>query len=174
MRFIYLLSAVLPLAGNSLATSDSDGTYLTATALVTKNNNSAFECWRLTESFKRSSVPGVSGTQVATIGNFSNLAYTVLPPRYNGGLHNAPTPQLVHFISGMVHLTLPHNDSVDAWLLGGVGGLLFATDIEGTGHITTYPSDQTTVAITAPFEGGRIPGHVVLAEGPCVGKQTFI
>ncbi|KAF2183209.1 hypothetical protein K469DRAFT_476043, partial [Zopfia rhizophila CBS 207.26] len=149
-------------------------TYLTATALVTKNNNSVFECWQLTEPFKRSSVPGVSGTQVATISNNTNFAYTILPPRYDGGLHTAPAPQLVHFLSGVAHLTLPHNDSLDAWILGGVGGLLFAVDITGTGHITQYPSDQETVAITAPFEGGKIPEHVVLAEEPCVGKQTFI
>ncbi|KAH7135545.1 hypothetical protein B0J11DRAFT_576127 [Dendryphion nanum] len=156
------------------AQSNPNITYLTATALVTKtNNNSAFECWQLTEPFKRSSVPGVSGTQVATVSNNTNFAYTILPPRYDGGIHTAPAVQLVHFLSGIAHLTLPHDDSVDAWILGGVGGLLFAVDTTGTGHRTQYPSDQVTVAITAPFEGGKIPRYTILADGPCVGRQSF-
>ncbi|KAF2118070.1 hypothetical protein BDV96DRAFT_489447 [Lophiotrema nucula] len=167
------LSSLLLLATPVIAQTDNT-TYLTATALVTKNNNSAFECWQLTEPFKRSSTPGVSGTQVATIGNYTNLGYTILPPRYDGGIHTAPVPQLVHYISGLSHITLPNDDSVDAWFLGGVGGLLFATDTTGSGHITRYPSDSETVAITAPFEGGKVPGHTVLSNGPCVGKQTFI
>ncbi|KAF1958511.1 hypothetical protein CC80DRAFT_546741 [Byssothecium circinans] len=148
-------------------------TYLTATAIVTKNNNSAFECWQLTEPFRRSSVPGVSGTQVATISNNTNFAYTILPPRYDGGIHTAPAPQLVHFLSGVAHLTLPNDASVDAWVVGGVGGLLFAVDTTGTGHITRYPSDQETVAIVAPFAEGKIPDHAVLSDSPCLGKQTF-
>ncbi|KAF2865244.1 hypothetical protein BDV95DRAFT_453187, partial [Massariosphaeria phaeospora] len=148
-------------------------TYLTATALVTKNDNSAFECWQLTQPFLRSSVPGVSGAQVATISNNSNFAYTILPPRYDGGLHTAPAPQLVHFLSGLAHLTLPYDSSAEAWILGGVGGLLFAVDTTGTGHITKYPSDRDTVAITAPFEDRTIPAHKVLSEGPCLGTQTF-
>ncbi|PSN68295.1 hypothetical protein BS50DRAFT_523469 [Corynespora cassiicola Philippines] len=154
--------------------ADSNATFLTATALVTKDAHSAFECWQLKEPFRTSSVPGVSGTQVATISNNSNFAYTILPPRYDGGLHTAPVPQLVHFLSGAAHLTLPHNDTIDAWILGGVGGLLFAADTTGDGHITRYPSNQETVAIVAPFEGGVVPGHTVLNDGPCLGKQTFI
>lgn len=51
---------------------------------------------------------------------------------------------------------------------------MFATDITGKGHITTYPSDQDTVAITAPFEDGVIPEYEVINEGPCMGGQTFI
>lgn len=170
----YNLLSFLFLTGFTIAQTNSNITYLTATALVTKNNHSAFECWRLKEPFKRSSVPGVSGTQVTTISNNTNFAYTILPPRYDGGIHTAPAGQLVHFLSGIAHLTLPHNNSVDAWILGGVGGLLFAADTAGTGHRTQYPSDQSTVAITAPFEGGKIPEHIVLTDGPCLGKQTFV
>ncbi|KAF2476844.1 uncharacterized protein BDR25DRAFT_300010 [Lindgomyces ingoldianus] len=174
MRPFAFLSSLLLVAGSSAAQADANTTYLTATTLVMKNNNSAFECWQLTEPFRRPSVPGVSGTQVATIGNFTNFAYTILPPRYDGGIHTAPVPQIVHFLSGVAHLTLPHNDSAEAWVLGGVGGLLFAFDTTGTGHITRYPSDAETVAITAPFEGGKIPGHIVLADRPYVGSQTFL
>ncbi|KAF2794209.1 hypothetical protein K505DRAFT_242706 [Melanomma pulvis-pyrius CBS 109.77] len=167
------LFSLFVLTGNVGAQADANTTFLTATAIVTKNNNSAFECWQLTEPFRRSAVPGVSGTQVVTLSNNSNLAYVILPPRFDGGIHNAPAPQLVHFLSGAAHLTLPHDSSMDAWVLGGVGGLLFAVDTAGTGHITRYPTDQETVTITAPFEGGKIPEHTILANGPCMGKQTF-
>lgn len=93
MRPIGLLFSFSSLAGLVAGQIDSNTTYLTATALVTKNNNSALECWQLTEPFRRSSVPGVSGTQVATISNNSNFAYTILPPRFDGGIHTAPVPQ---------------------------------------------------------------------------------
>ncbi|ORY06151.1 hypothetical protein BCR34DRAFT_571545 [Clohesyomyces aquaticus] len=174
MRALIFISSLSLLVSLTTAQTVSNTTHLTATALVTKNNNSAFECWQLTEPFKRSSVPGVSGTQVVTFANITNGAYTILPPRFDGGIHTAPAPQLVHFLSGVAHLTLLHDDKAEAWIVGGVGGLLFAVDTTGTGHITRYPSDQETVAFTGPFEGGKIPGHVVLADGPCIGQQTFI
>jgi len=93
MRSITLFPLLLFLAISVVGQTDTNTTYLTATALVTKNNNSAFECWQLTEPFRRSAVPGVSGTQVATISNNTNFAYTILPPRYDGGIHTAPSPQ---------------------------------------------------------------------------------
>ncbi|KAH7371732.1 hypothetical protein BKA66DRAFT_514069 [Pyrenochaeta sp. MPI-SDFR-AT-0127] len=154
---------------------DANTTYLVAPALVTNSeNNTVFECWKLKTPFKRSSVPGVSGTQVATISNNTNLAYTILPPRYNGGLHTAPVAQLVHFLSGVAHLTLPQDNETELWIVGGKGGLLFAVDTTGQGHFTNYPTDQETVALVAPFEGGRVPEYEVLNEGPCHGVQTFI
>ncbi|PVI04042.1 hypothetical protein DM02DRAFT_640256 [Periconia macrospinosa] len=171
MRFLVPLAHLWILAGLGVAQS-TNTTYLTVTAIVTKNNNSAFECWQLTEPFRRSSVPGISGTQIVTISNNTNLAYTILPPRFDGGLHNAPAPQIVHFLSGLAYLTLPHNDT-EAWVVGGVGGLLFAVDTTGTGHRTQYPSDQETIAFTAPFAEGKIPDHKVLFDGPCSGEQTF-
>jgi len=110
------------------------------------------------------------------------LAYTILPPRFNGGLHTAPAPQIVHFVSGLAHITLPtsstsstsENSSQELWIVGGAGGLLIAADTTGSGHITRYPSDQETVGIVAPFEGGRIPAYEVLREGACQGVQTFV
>lgn len=80
----------------------------------------------------------------------------------------------MHFLSGVAHLILPQDESNDLWLVGGKGGLLFAADTTGTGHITRYPSDQETIAITAPFAEGKIPEHTVIADGPCLGKQTFV
>ncbi|KAF2020470.1 hypothetical protein BU24DRAFT_487088 [Aaosphaeria arxii CBS 175.79] len=172
MLLVTIVSVVL--SSLTVAQPSPNETHLIATALLTKNNDSAFECWQLQTPFKRSSIPGISGTQSATISNVTNFAYTILPPRYDGGLHNAPVPQMVHFLSGLAHLTLPNDHSTDAFVVGGVGGLLFATDTTGTGHITRYPSDQETVAIAAPFADGIVPEHIVLNDGPCAGLQTFV
>ncbi|KAF2824695.1 hypothetical protein CC86DRAFT_371253 [Ophiobolus disseminans] len=159
----------------SLVNSQSTNTtYLVAPALITRNNHTVIQCWKLASPFKGSATPGISGAQVATISNNTNFAYTIVPPRFDGGLHTAPVPQIVHFFSGFAHVTLPHDDSVGLWFVGGKGGLGFALDTTGTGHITTYPSDQETLIITAPFADGIVPEHEVLNEGPCGGKQTFI
>lgn len=88
-------------------------------------------------------------------------------------------PQIVHFVSGWAHITLPTgsaagNTSQELWVAGGAGGLLIAADTTGSGHITRYPSDQETVGILAPFEGGKIPQHEVVKEGACQGLQTFV
>jgi hypothetical protein len=171
LQFFAIFSLLSPLVSSQ---SDANTTYLIAPALVTKNNHTTVQCWKLATPFKRSSVPGVSGAQVATISNNTNLGYTILPPRFDGGIHTAPVPQLVHFLSGVAHITLPQDDSVDLWLVGGKSGLVFAVDTTGSGHITRYPSDQETVTITAPFADGKIPEYEVLAEGPCTGKQTFV
>lgn len=105
-------------------------------------------------------------------------AYTILPPRFDGGLHTAPVPQIVHFVSGLAHITLPSSlpdgTTQELWVIGGAGGLLFAADTTGSGHVTRYPSDRETVGIVAPFEGGRVPEYEVVREGACEGAQTFV
>ncbi|KAF2994685.1 hypothetical protein E8E13_002103 [Curvularia kusanoi] len=154
--------------------SSTNATYLTAPALVTVNNCTVIQCWRLTNPFSTSSTPGTVGAQALVLSNVTNFAYTVLPPRFNGGQHTAPAPQIVHFVSGLAHITLPEDPDQDLWLLGGKSGLLFATDTTGSGHVTRYPSDEATVGMLAPFEGGKVPGYEVLKEGACEGEQTFV
>jgi hypothetical protein len=174
MHFSQIFVVFSLLSTSVLAQSNTNATYLVASALVTQNNRTIIQCWKLASPFERSSVPGVDGAQVATISNNTNLAYSILPPRFDGGIHTAPAPQLVHFLSGVAHITLPHDDSVDLWLVGGKAGLLFAVDTTGSGHTSRYPSDQETVALTAPFASGEIPKYEVLFDGPCVGKQTLV
>lgn len=154
--------------------SPSNTTYLIAPALVTDaTNNTVIQCWRIPHPFIKSTASGISGAQVLALANITNLAYTILPPRFNGGLHNAPVPQLVHFLSGVAHVTLLESDS-ELWIVGGKAGLVFAVDTVGTGHVTKYPSDQETVSITAPFEDGEVPEYEVLNDGSCEGTQTFL
>ena len=77
------------------------------------------------------------------------------------------------FLSGLAHVSLPvpayGNSSLDeAWIVGGANGLIIAVDTKGSGHITTYPSDDTTVALQVPFESYEaVPAHEIIASGPC-------
>jgi hypothetical protein len=174
MHILHHFPTVALLARLVATQADANTTYLIAPALVTRHNRTFVECWKLTAPFKRSSTPGVNGAQVATVGNFTDLAYTILPPRYDGGLHTAPVPQLVHFLSGVAHVTVPQDESLNLWLVGGKSGFLFALDTAGTGHVTRYPSDEETVAITAPFSEAKVPDHELLFQGPCSGMQTFV
>ncbi|GJE88827.1 hypothetical protein PsYK624_049140 [Phanerochaete sordida] len=157
----HALSPVLPA---------SNGTFLELSAIVTKNNNSALECWRLTDPFATSVGAGTAGASSMDINNLANATYTVLPPRFEGGVHNAPHPQLVVFLSGVAHVTLPHGTD-DAFVLGGDNGIIIAVDTTGTGHNTSYPSNQQTRALQIPFTGGIIPPHVVVGEGACTSDQ---
>lgn len=78
-------------------------------------------------------------------------------------------------MSGLAHVTLPvpvyGNSSLDeAWIVGGADGFIIAVDTEGTGHITTYPTDQPTLSLQMPFASMRdMPTYSVVREGPCHG-----
>lgn len=166
---------MLPLALFALAPALVHCTHLIAPALVTTpQNTTQIQCWNLTLPFITSSVPGTIGSQSLSLPT-RNTTYTIIPPRYDAGLHNAPVPQLVHFMSGVAHVTLPQDpDGAGLWLVGGKGGLLFAVDTTGKGHVTKYPSDEVTMGIVAPFEGGVVPKYSVVKEGACEGMQTFV
>lgn len=86
-------SAASALAFGPRATTN--GTFLEATAIVAKNNASVLECWRLSDPFSTSGSAGTSGAATLQIANLANATYTVLPPRFEGGVHNAPHPQCV-------------------------------------------------------------------------------
>ncbi|KAI0795364.1 hypothetical protein BC629DRAFT_1286656 [Irpex lacteus] len=151
----------------SVVSARSTTTYLEATTLVTKNNASAFECWRFASPLSTSTGAGTAGASTLLIDNLANATYTVIPPRFEGGVHNAPHPQLVVFLSGTIHITLPTDPHSQAWLQGGPNGLILALDATGSGHNTSYPGSVETRALQIPFEDGFIPDHTVLYDGAC-------
>ena len=67
--------------------------FLNITALGAEKNRSTIECWQLALPFATPSTPGIAGAAVASLGPAGNLSYTILPPRFDGGLHNAPVVQ---------------------------------------------------------------------------------
>ncbi|KAI0084846.1 hypothetical protein BDY19DRAFT_855424, partial [Irpex rosettiformis] len=150
------------------------GTYLELTTLVTKHGASAFECWRLASPFAISTSAGTAGAGTLLIDNLANATYTVIPPRFEGGVHNAPHAQLVSFLSGVIHITLPTDPSASAWIIGGIDGTILALDTTGSGHNTSYPSGQETRGLQIPFEGGRVPDHVRLYNGPCKSSSSIV
>ncbi|KAF1985907.1 hypothetical protein K402DRAFT_356312 [Aulographum hederae CBS 113979] len=175
LLFLTSVFLLVPLAVTTPTSLSSNSTsYLTATAIVTTpQNTSAFECWKFTTPLASSATGGTVGAQVLSFESLANRAtYTLLPARFDGGVHNAPSVQLVIFLSGVIHLTLP-NSTAETWVIGGANGMIVAADVTGTGHRTVYPTDETTVAIQVPFEGGvgELPAYEVAGEGPCVGQQ---
>ena len=78
-------------------------------------------------------------------------------------------PRYVFFFAGLAHVTLP-NSTHEAWILGGKNGLIVAADtaaVSTLGHVTTYPSQEETMALQIPTAGGIVPPHTVLHEGAC-------
>ena len=106
MRFSIL--AVVAFAGAAVA--QFPFTALNVTALVGKNNASAFECWSLIPGFLISNQTGTAGAIKLELGNLSNGSYSILPPGFNGGLHNAPANQCV---SGSASYTISWNVCAD-------------------------------------------------------------
>ena len=154
--------------------SGRDNKHLQAHAIVTNaQNHSTFECWQFVEPVTISSVSGAEGAAVFSFPNTKQADYTTIPARFDGGLHNAPVPQLVVPLAGLAHVTLPiptHEDSSmnELWVVGGGLGAILALDTEGLGHISTYPSDQPTVILQMPFGSiDDIPAHKVVSTGPC-------
>lgn len=167
---------------------------LNVTTLAASNGSSTLECWSLDSGFTSSSQAGTTGAEILQLGNLANASYSVIPAQFAAGLHNAPNVQYVYlsllppfgpeegklnavsprrwvvFLAGEAHITLP-NGTDEAWVLGGRDGMILAVDTSAVstyGHNTTYPSNETTIALQIPIEGGLVPNHTVVHTGPCV------
>ncbi|KAJ5662743.1 hypothetical protein N7462_011669 [Penicillium macrosclerotiorum] len=164
------LTSLTPILLSTLAAANT----LNITVLGARHNRSTLECWALEPGFTTSSESGTSGSQALNLGpigggNAGNATYTIIPAGFDGGRHNAPELQWVVFLSGVAHITLP-NSTTEAWITGGKNGAILAldtADASALGHITTYPSQEKTIALEIPLGAGSVPGHTVLHEGAC-------
>ncbi|KJZ75180.1 hypothetical protein HIM_05374 [Hirsutella minnesotensis 3608] len=141
----------------------------TITAIAASNGHSIIQCWQLYAPVQLSNVSGTAGASNTQLGSVESCAYTIIPPNFDGGLHNAPAAQYVSFLSGSAHITVPGSQD-EAVVDGGADGLIIVTDtvdVSKQGHRTVYPEDNPTVALQIPLERGRIPKHIVLHSGPC-------
>lgn len=68
---------------------------LNITTIAAANGQSTIECWQLSAPFVQSSQAGTSGAAIAQLGETGATSYTLLPPQFDGGLHNAPVVQYV-------------------------------------------------------------------------------
>ncbi|KAJ9211761.1 hypothetical protein DTO166G4_6649 [Paecilomyces variotii] len=187
------LSILLPVfISSSLAAANT----LNVTVLGARNNRSTLECWALEPGFKTSTESGTAGSMSLNLGplggkSAGNSTYAVIPAKFDGGRHNAPTPQFsftllffvitissiwVVFLSGLAHITLP-NSTLEAYIPGGKNGAILAldtADVSTLGHITTYPSQETTVALEIPLGEEGVPGHRVLHMGACRDGELLV
>lgn len=63
------------------------------------------------------------------LGSFDNGGYLVRPLHSDQGVHTAARRQLVHAISGLLVISLPHNKEQEpVYLIGGPSGMLLASD----------------------------------------------
>ncbi|KAI9456777.1 hypothetical protein F5148DRAFT_984300 [Russula earlei] len=141
-------------------------TFLNVTAISAQNGQSVLECWQILPGFTTVTTSSGTTRSILRLGDVTNMSYSVLPPGFNGGLHNEPAIQWSAVLSGLAHITLP--DSSDEVFLG-KGDLLFATDTAAAsikGHLSNFPSKFETAVLEIPT-GGTIPQHNVLHSGPC-------
>lgn len=83
--------------------------------------------------------------------------------------------RLVVFLSGLAHVTLPTNSSSDAWVMGGSStSLIIAADTTGSGHITTYPSDEITLSLQIPLENDAVLSHKIIGNEACHGTSQVV
>jgi len=170
---ITFLAALLSILNFSFAQIPStNASSLNLTTISATHGKSIIECWQL-PGLTSSTESGTTGAQSLFLGPTSNATYTILPAGFNGGLHNAPSPQIVAFLSGLIHITLP-NSTQEAWIQGGRYGIVLAVDtadLSKFGHRTVYPGGADTVAVEIPFGGGVVPGHRVLHLGACTWDE---
>lgn len=68
---------------------------LNITTIGAANGESTLECWQLSAPLVQSSQAGTSGAAIAQLGETGATSYTLLPPQFDGGLHNGPAVQYV-------------------------------------------------------------------------------
>lgn len=115
---MHLSTLLLPLLGSlslALTTSQSQlspkptggsssltdlGKNLNLTVLGARKNRSTLECWTIEPEWSSSAQKGESGAALVNLGHIGggsagNSSFTVMPPNFNGGKHNAPSAQYV-------------------------------------------------------------------------------
>ncbi|KAF2265546.1 hypothetical protein CC78DRAFT_460806 [Lojkania enalia] len=151
----------------------AQSTHFNLTAIGAANGRSTIECWQIKRPFDVSTDPGTAGSKALPLGDLTNLTLSILPPKFDGGLHNAPFVQFVAFTSGVAVVSLPDSNE-QATIYGGKYGLIIAADVASVsakGHITRYPSDDSTIALQIRIEGGVPPTYKILHKGACRWKE---
>ena len=86
---VLLLQALLI----SIATATTPKTLNITTISANVRKESTLECWQLAAPLVSSTTAGTSGAVFAQLGEAGATSYGVIPPQFDGGLHNAPAVQ---------------------------------------------------------------------------------
>ncbi|KAK8091422.1 hypothetical protein PG997_001783 [Apiospora hydei] len=158
-----------------LAATCASAVQLNITAVTATNGKSALECWQLDAPFIAPKTVDISGSAIAKLGAADNVDFSIIPPNFDGGLHNAPLNQWVMITAGLTRITIPGDDSDGVYIQGRQFGLIFAADTAGLGEwrYTTYPGNTETTALVIPTQNGSIPDHQVVRSGPCQMTETL-
>ena len=148
--------------GSTFAT-DATVKGLAVSAIGTTNNASTLECWNL--AAPPFTAAGASNYPIGdSTGNFVG----VIPAYTRIGVTWARQVQFSIFLSGLVHVTLPNDESLEAYFQA--GDIIIATDmmnVSATGHITDFPGSRDTMIAQFPLVGNVVPEHTVLHSGQC-------
>lgn len=88
---------------------------LNLTTIAAVNGSSVLQCWQFPE-FMASAQAGTAGALNLFLGDMANASYTVVPPRFNGGLHTAPSAQYVFLACTILYQTIQEFSSCSCWL----------------------------------------------------------
>lgn len=87
--FATLLCLARPISAQLSNTTTSS---LNLTAIAASNGASVLECWQI-GGFASSAQAGTAGALSLFLGDAANISYTIIPARFNGGVHRAPAAQ---------------------------------------------------------------------------------
>lgn len=152
---------------------------LNLTAITASNGSSIFECWQIA-SFAASAQAGTSGALNLFLSDAANISYTIIPARFDGGLHRAPAAQYVMTFGFTLHISLNHVISnsypplYDAQSCGNTDKLRhrFVYFTSGLAHVTlpnTTESPNTSVWV----QGGKY-GLIIAADTANVSRYGHI
>ncbi|KUI63630.1 hypothetical protein VM1G_10202 [Cytospora mali] len=147
---------------------------LNITAVSAQKGLSTLECWEVDSPLYTSYGPDSNGAIVSNLGNVSALSWAAAQPGLDFGLHNAPSKQWVVVLSGVIHITLPHDNSSEAYITGGEFGLIFAADtadVSVDGHVSVAIGTTESVLLQIPTGDGKTPDFERLHMGPCSGEE---
>lgn len=97
----FKLVSIASLASAQLSNITTPSLNLTAVAGL--NGSSVLQCWQL-PGFMSSAVAGTAGALNLFLGEMANASYTIIPPRFDGGLHRAPAPQYVGSFQSLLEI----------------------------------------------------------------------
>ncbi|KAH9828525.1 putative MFS transporter, partial [Teratosphaeria destructans] len=108
------------------------------------------------------SLERILGSLGLFLGEATNITYSAIASRTTAGLHNAPAPQFVAFLSGIIQISLPNRTDAGSvgWVVGGRYGIIYAEDtavVSRYGHNTRYVSDESTIALAIPVADHNEP-----------------
>lgn len=92
-HFLWTLTSLNAFAIAEMSAYATNSSHLVLNAIVTHGGHTVFECWKIKAPLVTTSQDGISGAKTMNFASTGSFNYTVIPPHFDGGLHNAPVPQ---------------------------------------------------------------------------------